>query len=276
MLFLKNKKNCLLLSLLLSSSLVAHAQEPKKNVIDFGKGGKKTVTESEGGSNDSKPLEKQNAIYLDLASAPSGFITLGYERALTSQISGELTGGVTFYALTGELTNTIERLFEPNPYTDNAKYWSDKNYDVKSFTTEGVRIQKIGTYASVSAKFFLEDEVFDGFFVSPRLQYINYNYQTTKPFSGVLPSNYQIPATTEIVNVSKNYFDIIPSIGWNTGGDRIVWSYEFGVGARFATINDYDSGYKTNAGSATYETRSYSNTYVVPMMSSILRMGIKF
>jgi hypothetical protein len=265
----------MVVSLLVSFNAVA--QEPKKTIIDFGKGGKKTMKEDTDNS-DVPALDKQNAIYIDLLSAPSGFVTLGYERAITNQISAEVTGGITFTSITETITSSVTTLFAPTAYADNAAYWTDKGYTV--VTNGPTRSQKLGAYASASAKFFLEDEVFDGFFLAPRLQYINFNYQTTKPFTGILSSGsapYGTPNTTQVVTTSKNYIDIIPTIGWNSSGSRIVWSYELGVGARFVNINDYDSGYKGNAnGSYIYETRNYNQTYVVPMLSSILRMGVMF
>jgi hypothetical protein len=100
MLFLKKQHQYLVLILLLCGNLIAVAQEPKKNIIDFGKGGKvmDKKDEKKADNTNGTDIYEQNAIFLDGASLMAGFVSVGYERAITSKLAAEVSLGITFFA----------------------------------------------------------------------------------------------------------------------------------------------------------------------------------
>jgi hypothetical protein len=109
-----------------------------------------------------------------------------------------------------------------------------------------------------------------------KVLHINYNFRVAKPFARTI-DNYDTPLSTENVIAYKNYVDVAPTIGWNGSNGSIIWSYEIGVGARFVSISDYDTGYQSvSNGKQLYEVRNYTENRVLPMVSSLFRIGFVF
>jgi hypothetical protein len=266
----------------LSINVFAQEKEPKKTIIDFGKEGR--TSEVGNGGNDALRLAHRHALWFDLLSAPSGFVSIGYERALTDQISVEGSLGITFSPSFDPSYHTfIMNIFAPTFERESTQYWEEKGFSTIYGTTpllgrsgidRGSTTPLAGPYVSASARFFLDDEVFDGFYVSPRLQFMSFNYSHRLPETGVNTSREDIYSKT-MATISKSYFDVIPSLGWHWGDDRVIWSYEIGVGARLLNVHTFDSGYKVQGGGQyIHELREINNTAVIPMLSSQFKMGI--
>jgi hypothetical protein len=231
-------------------------------------------------------LDHRHALWIDLLSGPSGFVSMGYERALTDQISAEVSLGLTFNpSFDPNFHDILMNVLAPNFVRTSTQYWADKGYstpqnsapfmrDRYSLVNNSNATPVVGAYVSTSARFFLDDEVFDGFYVSPRLQFMSFNYNHRLPIAGLSNTSDETFSKATML-ISKSYFDVIPSIGWHFGDDRVKWSYEIGVGARLLNVHTFDSGYKPQGnGQYLHEVRRFDATTVIPMLSSQFKMGI--
>jgi hypothetical protein len=229
----------------------------------------------------------KNNIWIDLLSAPAGFASLGYERAITNGISVEANVGLTFRGFIDPVAHTlVMKTFENNAFKSIPAYWAAQGYtdtpdpllglpatltlDVPANLAPSTSI-----YLSIAPKFFLEGRVFDGFYVAPRLQYINFNYNTPMPLTA-RTNSAAVPYSTENAIVSKSYLDLMPVIGWQWGDSRVVWSYELGGGVRFVNVRAFDTGFKPVAGGFQHEVRTVDVPTTIPCLSSMLKMGIMF
>ncbi len=256
----------------------------EKTVIDFGTGKKTTVTES---SNDDGSLK--NVIWIEAASLLAGYVSGGYERAINDHFSVEVGAGPAFQSVFNTLGDrAIMSLFNITPTADDG-YWTSRGYTTSRISSDGSIIGfsqlpagNSGFYALLEPKYYPNGNVFEGFFVASRLQYMTRKVAILAPDIALMNATNTdriIPSQTEKLNLSYSTFDFVPHIGWTSQLGHVVFDYEGGVGVRFASSTNYDIGtkYDNVNGIITNELRSpYIQTAILPVFTAAFKLGFNF
>jgi hypothetical protein len=273
-------------------------KEPSKSIIvDFGEISKTSTPDAV--QNQPTYIEYRWAAAADVGGAAVGSATIGLEYAINSSLSVEASGGMTFPGLFSKLdiTHSLARNFAPQAFTASTAYWAAKGYDDledplidDSEFDEKYEIyfkKQTGLSFAAEARYFFEENVFDGWFVGLRGQYHNLNFGTLVPTTGVVTNRTGYDNRTPFygqqkINLSKDYLDIMAGGGVSgVSYNRLFYSCELNVGARIVTIKGQDSGKKNISNTAfnsqsIQEVRDYNTSFVIPNVTATVRFGYPF
>ena len=283
-------------------------EKTKSTVIDFSKDGKtvtKTTTEE---SSNTIALPRKNAIWIEAVSVFQGYVDISYERAFNKNLSVEVGYGITFNSIFERSTDAVLfSLFKPIVTYDGIEYWDAKGYTLNRTTglsaisvdnalgasNSGVKllygqnyVQRTGTYLLLEPKFFPDGDVFEGFFLAPRIQYQKLNITGDMPdiaLSNSMNSGELLYSSKAKIDSYRDNLDLIAHLGWQREVGRAVFAFEFGVGARFAHTSTYDVGQRMTTdpvtGGITYDYLMRNNVEeraTLPMFDLAFKVGIDF
>jgi hypothetical protein len=129
-----------------------------------------------------KKERKANSLTFGLLSAFNGSADLYYERKATDFLSVQMGGGVTYRSIGNDLGNSLnidDRYPEALDYTTaNGTFLFDVDDQAYHYT---YRSAKPGFMLSVAPKFYFNENVMDGFYISPKFAYKMYRYNAQRP-----------------------------------------------------------------------------------------------
>jgi hypothetical protein len=274
-----------------ATSVSAQPATKKSDIIDFSKSGETSSVDTTASN---ATDEGKNAIWFDGLSTLIGYASLSYEREIGKSFTIEAGGGVTFHEILQLIgTNPLLNIFQPEITYDGDAYWQsrggvlvkstglsyDKNQSIllNSKQDNGYSFtQRLGTYLFLEPKFFPDQDPFEGFFYSTRIQYIKQNYISQKPDLSY-NSGYIDYSPTETITTSNELFDIIPQIGMHTPRGNVLFCYAIGCGVRFQRYNGYDIGQILTPAGYAYELRSgMEKSVVTPVLNISAKIGYNF
>ncbi len=256
----------------------------KTTVVDFGRGGATTEIAVDKSGSAKNTAEYSNIIWVEATSVILGYVNVGYERAINDNFSVEVAGGVSFQGPTNSFRESFAKaLFQPKVVSDN--YWGSRQVRIARATSllaEDVpgNSAQLGTYFLIEPKYFTKGDFLNGFFIGLRLQSIGYSANAPKPDIAASNRSGQVEySTTETLLLTRSNIDVVPHIGWHRQSGRIMFDYEAGIGARFASLKGYQVGVSTVPGTLTqnYELNdSFLESMVVPTFSAAFKLGYAF
>ena len=251
---------------------------PLPEVIDFSTGkpiAKEELKETGKKGMQASNLDYKNQIGVNATNVLFGIADIGYERAITNNLSLEITGGITLPASAyWSGTDAFAKQSIAAQKDLRATFWQSQNKLLAESTlyatttlggTNDVRAIKLvpdgtGTSFGLHARYYMsQTEVFHGFYIGASARLSNVGYK--------------IEYTGEAVK--KNVTDLGALFGYNIFNKRrITASIETIVGTRIVKMDGYERVYDLTQNTQTLEpiTYNYSGLFLL----GSIRLGYLF
>lgn len=227
------------------------------------KGNKKLVSKKK------KSFPKNN-IKVGLLSAAYGCVPVYYERYITDFLTIQGSVGLTFRDFIGNFYPALtfgkyRTRYNDNPNWNYALGESDVDDDYYFFAT---RKSGFGVSISAAPRFFVTSDYFDGFYISPEVEYAIRTYKAQMVDS----AGYADPSRIMKEKVNNIYFHL--NFGWERDFDPVTLDFSFSLGFTKSKEKRLDTGYKVDTyGNYVYLNKERSLDRMYPYFRLNLALG---
>lgn len=222
------------------------------------------------------PGPGDQSVSVGLLSWFNGYVPFYYERALFDMLSLQAGVGLTTRSFGGDLGFAMEEFGQTS-----SNYNGENMYDVTDdYTHYQFRNAKPGLYLSFAPKIYYDNEVMDGFWLSPMIEYKNFRYDAQKADETAAvvyntDDDRLIPHSTEVMKEHVNCLDL--SLNWGASYEmrnHVTIGWSTGLGVRTAQGERLDIGvYDDRAGVAHYVNKIAPYEKTKPFFSFNLIIG---
>ncbi|HRO41530.1 MAG TPA: hypothetical protein PL009_01755 [Flavipsychrobacter sp.] len=229
----------------------------------------------------------KNSVTLGIVSAINGYTPVYYERALTSFLSVQVGAGITYRSFGNDFGQIIWNDGKNSELVENGvagmQDVDDQYYHYKH------RKAALGSYFSVAPKIYFSDNVMDGFYLAPTVEWKMYRFNaqmanTNKSLEEIQNSysyfsfdsdDRNIPKTSNKLAESMNCLDISLMVGGHyQRANRLTIGWNISLGLRKANSKRLDIYTVDDANGKSYfrnNVRTYDS--MKPLISANLVLG---
>jgi hypothetical protein len=205
----------------------------------------------------------RNTITVSLLSYLDGYTAVSYERMINEFFTISAGAGVTYKNLWMQMGDQIASIGSYNSLVNRPGDIQDIEDEYGDFQ---YRKARLGTYFSLSPKFYPRNESLDGSYVAPLFEYRDYRFgaqramETPVANSDFDGSANSVPRSNEWMTETVRCLDF--SAVW--GGhyqlrDHLVLDYHVGLGVRNVKASRQDLGYEVTSSNALHFTNEVNN-----------------
>lgn len=218
----------------------------------------------------------KNSLTIGMLSWLNGYVPVYYERTLTSFLSLQVGGGATMRSYGNDFGQIVHGDEGESEYFGYGSEYSNVTDKYESYK---YRKSNLGYYLSASPRIYFNENVLDGFFLGPVIEYKKFNYATqrvnelTTDMSALDES--EVPRNGVKFDETMKCLDFTLNIGGHFQSENhMVVAWNFGFGVRNLSATRLDIGYANDGnGNFVYTDAVRDYSKVRPLLTFDFRIG---